>query len=443
VTERKKIVTASLWVLGAFGMSQLLRLGGNLVVTRLLEPEMFGIMAVVYVVMQGLAMFSDLGLRAYIIRHKDFSDPNMLNTVWTIQVIRGWLMFLSVGLIAFFLFMIDQVFLLDLGDIFGNDDLPLLLTIVGGVSIISGYLTMAPALVDRELKRGKLELINLISQVFGISVMVIWAWQSPTLWALISAAVITALIKILLMYKLFGIRHQLSWDKAVAQDVYHFGKWVILASALTYLALQGDKLIFSTYLSAAELGVYSIAFMLASVVTNVYEQIASKIWFPVLSKVVNHKATELKEKYYEVRKKQDAIIFFVIGVMIASAPKVIELLYDERFHDAGWMIQIMLIGVIGSVISRLGIACLTALGNTKIRMKIMLVRVLAMFISLPVLFHYFGFEGAVWGASLNVFIAIPIQYLEMNRLNILSLTLELKMIPVVMVGYWFSSFLIL
>ena len=199
--------------------------------------------------------------------------------------------------------------------------------------------------------------------------------------------------------------------------------------------MQGDKLIFSTYVSAAEIGIYSIALMLSGVTANVLEKLTTKIWLPVLSKVARESALRLKDKYYEVRLKQDVAIFFCIGVLIAISPNIIEFLYDERFYSAGWMMQVLLVGVVGQVISRLGIACLTVLGKTKIRMRIMFIRSLGVFIGLPVLFYYFGFYGAIWGVALNSFIALPVQYMEMYRQGILSLFLELRIIPLIFIAY--------
>ena len=90
---KNKIFVAGFWVLLMFGLSQLVRLGANIYVTRELEPQMFGVMAVVYVVTIGLEMFSDIGLWAYIVRHKTPEDPLVLNVVWTLQVVRGWHLF--------------------------------------------------------------------------------------------------------------------------------------------------------------------------------------------------------------------------------------------------------------------------------------------------------------------------------------------------------------
>jgi len=50
------------WLLLGYGGSQALRLASNLILTRLLFPEAFGLMALVSVITVGLALFSDIGL---------------------------------------------------------------------------------------------------------------------------------------------------------------------------------------------------------------------------------------------------------------------------------------------------------------------------------------------------------------------------------------------
>lgn len=435
MTEKKKIIIASLWVLGIFGLSQLLRLGSNLVVTRLLEPEMFGIMAIVYVVIQGLAMFSDLGLWAFIVRHKNGTDINMLDTIWTVQVVRGWFMFIAIVFIALSFMAINQYTAIDLGRVYSNTDLPLLLMVAGVTAVISGYNSLAPAMVSRDLKRGRIELIELTSQIVATGVMIFLAWKYHSIWALVSAAVVASLMKVMLTYRFFNVRHQFAWDKKIVSEVYAFGKWIFFASILTYLGQQGDRLIFASYISVAQLGVYSIAFMLSGVVTNILTKMIEQIWFPSLSKVVNERPKELKRIYYNIRLKQDLVVFFCIGIMIAISPKMIEFLYDKRFHEAGWMMQVLSFSLIGLTLSKVGLECLSALGITKIRMKVMLIRSLSIFIGLPVLFHYYGLLGAIWGVVISNYISIPIQYLEMKKQNIFSLILEVRMVPIVVVGY--------
>lgn len=75
--------------LGTTVAQQLIRLGSNLILTRLLFPEAFGLMALVQTFMTGLAMFSDIGIGPSIIQNRRGEDPDFLNTAWTIQIGRG------------------------------------------------------------------------------------------------------------------------------------------------------------------------------------------------------------------------------------------------------------------------------------------------------------------------------------------------------------------
>ena len=71
------------WVAAGYGASQLIRLGSNLILTRLLFPEAFGLMAVVNSVLAGFAMFSDLGLVPSVVQNRRGDDPRFLATAWT------------------------------------------------------------------------------------------------------------------------------------------------------------------------------------------------------------------------------------------------------------------------------------------------------------------------------------------------------------------------
>jgi len=441
--DRRKVVIASFWVVGVFGVSQLLRLGGNLVVTRLLEPEMFGLMAIVYIVMQGVVMFSDLGFWAFIVRHENGTEERLLNTVWTMQVLRGWLMFFGIVMLAIILIINNRILHIDLGYIYSDSKLPFLLIVIGLTSIVGGYKTLASAVESRELKRGRLELIELIAQLIGTGVMLFWAWKLPSIWALASAGVIASIVNVVLTAKLFDYKHKLAWDRDIVTEVFDFGKWIFIASILTYLAQQGDRLILGSYISAQELGIYSIAFMLIGAISSVLDQLNYKIFFPIFSKVVNSNLStqKLRQKYYFIRLRQDVVVFFIAGALIATSPKIIEILYDDRYLSAGWMMQILSFSLIGLGLTKLGMECLSALGITKIRMHIMFCRALSVFIGIPILFYYYGFLGAIWGVVLGSFSGIPIQYMEMKKQNIFSLFSEIRMLPMIIIGYLLGCFL--
>ncbi len=440
--DKKKIFIASFWVILIFGLSQLVRLGSNLIITRLLVPEMFGVMAVVNVVIFGIAMFTDLGLWAFIVRHKNPEDPHLLDVVWTLQVIRGWLMFLVVLILATTLSLGNQYLPNYFSGIYTDSRLPLLIIIAGVGSLIGGYKSMASPMMSRKLEVGKLEVMELLSQIAGISLMIVWVWLQPTIWALVASGLVAALTNTLLSYYLFPYRHQFLLDKTIVKEVFHFSKWIVVASVLTYLFSQGDKLFFAGKIEAAELGIYSIAFMLVATLTSVTQTLAEKIIFPVFSTLAHGERFILKQRYYQVRQYLDAPIFFVTGLLIAFGPLIVDILYDSRYASAGWMFQILIFSVIGNTLSLVSMECLSALSVTKVRMWVMLIRTLGLFIGLPLFFNLYGLYGAIWVVALNVWLSLPVIYWTLAKNSVFSFFKEIRMLPLIGIGYLLGSTLL-
>src|SRR5262245_13273328 len=82
------------WTIGAYGVGQLLRLMTNIVLARLLAPELFGIMVIVNSLRTGIDLFSDVGIGQNIVQNKNGDDPLFYNTGWSLQQIRGVLLWL-------------------------------------------------------------------------------------------------------------------------------------------------------------------------------------------------------------------------------------------------------------------------------------------------------------------------------------------------------------
>src|SRR4051812_46444971 len=82
-------IRASFWTVVDYGSAMTLRVVNSVVLTRLLMPEAFGLMALVATLIAGVGLMSDVGLGVSVIQNRRGDDPVMLNTVWTLQVLRG------------------------------------------------------------------------------------------------------------------------------------------------------------------------------------------------------------------------------------------------------------------------------------------------------------------------------------------------------------------
>ena len=90
----------SVWTVGTQLANNAMRLAGNMILTRLLFPEAFGLMLLVGVFTAGLQMFTDLGINQNIVQSERGDDPTFLNTAWTISVLRGVVLWLLACLLT-------------------------------------------------------------------------------------------------------------------------------------------------------------------------------------------------------------------------------------------------------------------------------------------------------------------------------------------------------
>jgi O-antigen/teichoic acid export membrane protein len=90
---KRKAAVGAVWTVLGMGGGSIVRVLSSLILTRLLIEEHFGLIALVNTLIMGLHLLSDVGVGQAIVQNKR-DDPDFVNTVWTINVIRGLLLFL-------------------------------------------------------------------------------------------------------------------------------------------------------------------------------------------------------------------------------------------------------------------------------------------------------------------------------------------------------------
>jgi O-antigen/teichoic acid export membrane protein len=445
-TLKKRAFESGAWVMGGYMVSNFLRLGGNLILTRILVPEMFGIMAIITVLLAGVAMFSDIGIQQNIIRSDKTKDRQFLDTAWTIQVLRGFLIFSIMLIISISLYLLAQTDSLSANSVYAHPQLPIILAVMSLTVVISGFNSINLALLNRALNLKQITIMEFICQFLGLTTMVAFAFLYENIWGLVLGGFVSSFSKLYLSHsKKFGEKCRLHWNKEHAREIFHFGKWVFGASIFTFFAGRGDQLILGGLISAEQLGVYTIAFFLASAFRDVVKKVMSSVFFPVLSEVVRTRRKDLRSVYYRIRQKLDIAVMFSVGLLSSCGHVIIDVLYDDRYTDAGWMLEILALSSLFLGTTLAG-PCLLALGNSKYIMIITAAMTVTLFTSVPLAFGFYGFEGAVVAIAMNALVEVPIVFYMMKQYNLLSLYGEFRMWPIFFatyaLGHYFSGVLL-
>jgi O-antigen/teichoic acid export membrane protein len=372
------------WTLAGEGGTKVLRLVSSLILTRLLVPEMFGIMMMITVVQEGLAMFSDVGIHPAIVQHSKGDEPNFLNTAWTTQVIRGFSLWLCTCALAWPVSLYWK-----------QPTLTYLLPIVGFSSVIDGFVSTKLVTCDRHLSLRPLTILNLGTGVFSLIVRVVWAWKWPTVWALIAGGFAANIPRMILSHWLLpGPSNRFAWDRESLRELIKFGRWVFLSTLLTFISLRLDQILFARLIPVAMLGIYGQALTFCRIPVETIQRIGGAVAFPALCRV-RERQGNLQSAYSRLRSPLLVGGGAVLAFLTLAAPTLIQILYRSRYWDAGWMMQLVALGLWFQVVQSTNQMAVLALGLPKVLALGNLTKIVAIAAALPVGYHYWGFPGAL------------------------------------------------
>nr|WP_315490914.1 oligosaccharide flippase family protein [uncultured Rhodoferax sp.] len=421
---KRAVLAGSSWTLLSVGAGQLIRLGKSLILTRMLFPEAYGVMAIVWSVLYTLGMLSDAGLAAAAIRHERAHEAGFMNTLWTAKVLRGFAIFVVTCLIAY-----------PLAAAYKMPDLAWLIPLAGLTMVINGFNSTNVYSQQRQMVYGRLTFIELSNEVLGLFVMVIWAYFRPGVEAMIGASIVSALYFLICSHRVLpGIKNSFAWDAAAVRDIFHFGKWVFLSSAIFLVYTQGDRMLLGQYLDVKLLGVYSIAIMISEIVSGVISKLNNAVLYPALSRVISQDRHRLQEVFYKTRLGFDLILVFPIAVFSMVASDAIALMYDSRYHAAGWMLQILCVRLFMVAILSTSEACLFALGKPKYSVMQNVCRAAWILIGIPVAWHSYGIVGVVWVVATTELPVFAVLWYGMAKEKLLSPLLESRSALALLVG---------
>lgn len=381
------------------GGSNVLRLLSNLALTRLLFPEAFGMMALVQVFIVGLKMFSDTGLKTSIIRSDRGDDPDFLNTAWTMQILRGIILWLFICALA------KPV------SIFYEE--PLLATIMpitGLTLIITGLTTTKVSTANRHLQLGRITLIELSTAFVGLLITIVLAWLWGTVWALVVGGLIASVLRVIINHvALPGIQNRLHWDWDVFRELFDFGKFIFLASGTTFLINQSDKLILGAYFSFSELGIYNIGYHLATIPMILSTAINTKIVFPLYRFKPMAESAENRAKIFRARRLVIACSLAITAVLAYSGIWLVDFLYDDNYSLAGPMVVLMSLCLVPRIVTAGYGAVLLAAGDSRnyffLNVCIAVLQTCLMLIGV----NWLGIFGVLIAPALAVLISNPLR----------------------------------
>lgn len=430
------MASGSAWSVGGYGAMQVIRVLSNPVLALLLFREDFGLMAMVLVVASALELLSDVGLHASVVQDRRADDAYFLNNIWTLQIIRGFLLW-GVGAAAAYPVMLY----------FGEPRLMELIPIAAAACAINGFMSTKLAWHQRHLRYAANTSVEIISRLIAVACTILLAWLLRDVLALVYGMLIGALAKTLLSHVMLdGPANRLAWHLPTVLSVLRFGRWLAVSTFFTFFAQHLDKVLLGRLETLAVLGVYHIGAMVAKLPATLNARLSSAVLFPAFSQ---HHRAEPETLVEKVRLTRRVVLLgnvFVMLGLVLLAPVFFQALYQAEYHDAVWVTQLVAVSVwirnlqvssVRALLSR-GITWVFAATNGVSAVMTLILSLLG--------YHFFAVPGFVIGIGLGAFCGyLVVQYamvrerMSMWRQDLRFTALLAVLVVIGLLGQWAVS----
>jgi O-antigen/teichoic acid export membrane protein len=359
----RRVTGGVFWVLLAFGAYRLLSVVTNLILARLLSPGDFGLVSFALVAVGAFTLLQDLGVSAAVV-YRDRFDPRVGSTALTLTVATSAVLFGLTVLVA--------PLVAELG---GDPRIGPVLVALGGGLVISAFGAVHSALLIKILAARRKFWADVIPYGLSGAAAIGLALSGFGAWSLVAGYLVRTAATTALLWALTPIRPKPGFDPAVAADLLRYGRHIVVAAVVGFVSMNSDYFLIGHFLGPVDLGVYTLAFMLATLVPRAVSETASKVSFPALSGLREDPDSLFDLFRASMLAVSAAVLPLSLGLWVL-APPLVPAVFGPKWEPMAQPLQ--LLGIFGAL------QCLTynfppifkAMGRPDILWKFSLARLL-------------------------------------------------------------------
>jgi PST family polysaccharide transporter len=360
----------------------------SVILARLLTPSDFGLIAMVLVFSNFVAIFSGFGLTSAIVQKKEISDEALSSTFW-INVGLGALLTLvlaaSAPLIATF---------------YSEPRLTPLVVFISTTFFIASLGNVQNGLLMRRMNFKAIAIIGICAIGFSGPIAIFLAFSGYGVWSLAWYTVLNASFYVLFLsiyarwvpHFLLGLQH--------IKGLMGFGANLTGWSFVNYFALNMDNLLVGRFLGSAALGFYNLSYNLLLFPTSNISVVVGRVMFPALSKI-QHDKQLVREAYVRANRYIGAVTFPLMIWVLVTAPQLVRVVYGPKWIPVIPLIQIFALAGLEQSIGTNVQWIFLSQGRTDMMFKLGIVTTAIVVISFVV-----GLRGGVEGVIIAYTVAI-------------------------------------
>jgi len=297
------------------------------ILARLLVPSDFGLIAMVLVFSNFVAIFAGFGLTSAIVQKQEISDETLSSTFW-INVGLGALLTVALAgsapLIAAF---------------YSQPRLAPLVVFISTTFFITSFCNVSYALLMKRMNFKALAIIGICVTAISGPIAIFLAFSGYGVWSLawytvlssVFFAVFTLIYARWVPHFLLGLQH--------VKGILGYGANLTGSVFANYFAQNMDNLLIGRFLGSAGLGFYNLAYNLLVLPTTAVTDVVGSVMFPALS-IIQHDKQLVRDAYVRANRYIAAVSFPLMIWVLVAAPQLIRVVYGPKWISVIPLIQI-------------------------------------------------------------------------------------------------------
>lgn len=371
----------------------LIQLASIVALSRIVGPSVIGLFAMILVIVAFGEVVRDFGLSSAMVQAKEVSQGQRSNLFWvnsTIGLALAVVCAASAPLIAKF---------------YEEPELMRACIAISVVFLLGGIGTQFRAQMTRDLRFTAISVIDVIAAFVALVVAVTLALLGAGLWALVIQQVVTAASTTLLNVAAARWMPTLPSRRAGTRALLQFGWHVGLTQLINYVSRNVDTIVVGSMFGATALGFYNRAYQLMTVPINQLSTPATKVAFPVLSRIRDDHQRYIRFLLIGQRALVHVIaLVFVFTIVIA--PAGIEIALGTEWSSVAPIYQILAVGGLAQAASFASYWVFLSQGKTREVLK-MTALTRGVLIAAIIGGAFFGVVGVALGYAFVVVLTWP------------------------------------
>ena len=397
--NKVKIVTNFIWRFSERVGAQVVGLVVSFILARLLEPTVYGTIALVNVFLAILQVFVDSGLGTALIQKKDV-DQLDFSSVFYFNI------FMSVAIYIALFFAAPFI-----AGFYESTEMTAIIRAVSVIVIISGVRGIQQAYVSRTGEFKKFFFSTLIATLVSAIIGIYMAYNGFGVWALVAQSITSAAVGTVILWITVKWRPTLQFSFERLKGLLGYG-CKILGSSLV-ISIYGNlrQLLIGKIYTTEDLAYYNKGNEIPNKIAPNIEASVTSVLLPAVSQQQDD-LNSVKDTTRKTVKTMSFTMWPMMVGMAACAANLIELLLTDKWLPSVSYLQVFCIEAVIWPVSSVYYNSINAIGRSDINLKIQLI-----VRSTGILILFLAIKQGVFFIALTSLIISLLEFLIVSMVN--------------------------